>query len=84
MIYFSRDGTRVKLAVDLRLPFYEKRAFFFYWDAGSEWAAGLLADAMDKAFRRQISEALEEDYNEGWSAAKSKRAKKKTWFRRYL
>jgi hypothetical protein len=83
MISFNRDGTKVMITVSLTVPYYEDRVFFFYWEAGSAWAAGLLAHAMNEAFTHMVRMTREQEYDAGWAAAK-KKTKKETWFRGYI
>ena len=74
MIEIKRDGQNVDLKFELSVPLYEVRIFTFHWDAGSEWAAGLLASAMRTAFSDAVRAARKEEYEAGWKDAKSHKA----------
>lgn len=73
----DRDGTRVRLTLHV----YASGMFhYFSFEAGSEWAAKLMVNAM----RTQLSDAMtsirREAYYDGWKHAKGKKQAKLTWF----
>jgi hypothetical protein len=51
-------------------------------DAGSSWAAKLLAHALREVTGKALSLARERAYAQGWQDAKAKR-KRETWFSPY-
>ncbi len=65
-------GTYVALNVDV--PGVD--SFEFALDARSEWAAKLLANAVRDRLGKAAQSVRESAYNEGWKAAKAKRAKR--------
>lgn len=75
MFSFSRDGKQVKVLIDVAIPTYSRRSFWFYWDCQSEVFAGLLVELFRKAFRSNRVEIQNEAYTRGWNDAKAKRAK---------
>jgi len=83
MIEISRDKNHVKVGLSAFVPYWQNRVFLFYWDAGNEWAAGLLADLLQKTFFNKIKDIREKAYDQGWKDAKSNRAKE-TYFSGYL
>lgn len=81
MIEFKRDGTKVTAIVTTSVPMDCVRNFQLSFEAGSEWAAGLLANAMRTQFCDAVKQARTEEYEAGWTDAKShKKNAKKDWF----
>jgi hypothetical protein len=83
MINIVADDTKVKINVEVFIPFWETRTFVFDWECGSRWAAGLLATAMRDAFYTKVKAARAEAYEQGWKDAKAKKSKE-SWFRNSL
>lgn len=54
--------------------------FIFSCDAGSEWAAKLLVQAIQRQLEAGMEEARRQAYAEGWRDAKAKKAAKQIWF----
>lgn len=79
MITITRFGTKVKLNVEVASASYPGNSFNLYWDAGSEWAAGLLTDAMRAQLEGAVRSARMAAYADGYKDAKAKRAKNQ-WF----
>ena len=75
MFRFTRDGTKVQLAVSLAVPYYETREFWFSWESKSEVFAGLLVAAFNNALRSNRLNFQTAAYEQGWQDAKAKRAK---------
>jgi hypothetical protein len=86
MIRFRRDGQHVQCSINCDIPNYEERVFSVYWNAGNEWAAGLLSAETEKQMYAKLERIRCEAYEEGWRAAKAKKAKRKYfnlgWFTR--
>lgn len=78
MIEFSQMGTKVKLSIDPGMS--NKSVMFFYWECGTEWYAELMVANLRDRLQRELKNLRMEEYEEGWSAAKAKKAKK-TYFR---
>ena len=54
--------------------------FDFSFNAGSMWAANLLARAIESELGEHQQESRAEEYAAGWRDAKSKKRAKRTWF----
>ena len=80
MISITRNGTQVVLEFTIEIPLDAKRVFPFSWNAGSEWAAGFLANAMRNALNEAVKNARSEEYEAGWRHARSHRTPKCAWF----
>lgn len=83
MINFKRDDKDAVVTLDLAVPTYDERVFSFKFGCGSEVYAGLLTEAMRKAFGNAVQAARREAYNDGWRDAKAKTAKR-DWFGRNI
>lgn len=83
MFRFSREGTKVKIVINAAVPHDTSRDFYCYWDAGSEWAAGLLVELFSNTFKKRGVASRQDAYNQGWADAKAKR-QKATWFASWL
>ena len=81
MIKYSRKDKTVKIAIDIRVPNYEFREIWAYWDCNSEIFAGLLSHELQKQQDDAIVKAKEEAYLEGYRDGRGKK-KKRAWFNR--
>jgi len=77
MIRFYRKDNSVKCEVDLDVPQYESRTFYFYQDCGSPVFAGLLAMAFGTAMQDALEKIRRQAYEEGMRDAKAKTRKRK-------
>lgn len=77
MIRFYREDNSVKCEVDLDVPQYERRTFYFYWGCNSPVFAGLLAAAFTTAMQDALEKIRRQAYEEGARDAKAKTRKRK-------
>jgi hypothetical protein len=75
-LIISREGTRVVLHIRVDLV---NETFEWSYNAGTEWAAILLRNALVSALGSRMTQAREEAYNEGWKNAKAKKPRQ-GWF----
>ena len=73
---FTRDGSDVVCKVDGPLGL----VFSLRFEAGTEWAASLLADHFISAFKKHIEAVRRLEYEAGWRDAKTKKRPKRAWF----
>lgn len=78
MIEIKRDGTKVKVVIDSRMPL-DASCFAFTFDAGSEFAACLLAEKLQFNMESQIKQIRQDAYENGWKD-KLRHRSKQTWF----
>lgn len=75
MIRFKRDGTGVNIEIDATVPNWDARVFTMRFEAGVEWAAGLLAQLFKDTLWNRLKSIREKAYARGWADAKAKRAR---------
>lgn len=71
----DRNGSAVVIRVDSKLG-TPKPIFTFYFNCADESWAELLRDYLEKNFRHTIHKIRKESYEDGWSDAKKKKAKR--------
>jgi len=79
-LHVQREGNKVVV----KLPTVLDRYYTFAIDMVHETTAELLARDMDRRLETAIRLARESAYNDGWRAAKAKKAAKDTWFSNML
>jgi len=79
MIRFTRNGTKVRCTVCVSIPNLDARCFFFEWETGAEYAAGLLSDKAEREMRSELESIRRKAYEQGYKDAKAK-ARKQTYF----
>ena len=82
MVTFDRENEKVVAKVDLDVPTYERRIYWFHWNACNKIYAGLLVAALQAQMGDRLAKLREEAYGQGWADAKAKRAKR-DWFSRW-
>lgn len=80
MIKIERKGSLVKVEVEAAVPNYSTRLWSLYWDASSEWAAGLLTQLFKDALWNRLKSIREKSYERGWADARAKKRGKDTYF----
>lgn len=73
----SRNGSEVTLCVTVDAA--GAVTFAFTFDAGSEWAAIMLRDAIARQISAAMETARKDAYEAGWKDHAGKKAKR-TWF----
>jgi hypothetical protein len=72
MIHIGNTGSNVEATVQAPYPIGNLR-FCLSWNAGSEWAASLLAHTLRRALGEKLANIRSEAYQQGWKDAKAKR-----------
>ena len=76
-LWLERSGTVVSVAVKVRDT--GDRVFRFAFDAGTEWAAVLLHNAIQQQLVKAMETARRDAYEAGWKDRAGKKTKR-TWF----
>lgn len=82
MITVERDGSNVKVCIDLDLP-VDRDILVVERPETYEYQACLVADRINLLLQRKLKRIRKEAYEKGWKDAKSRHAKKQTDFCEY-
>ena len=75
MIAFERSGKDVRATVEIKVPDYEPREFYFDWRCEDAAYAGLLTAEMRNQINAALAAIRREEYNNGWRDAKAKQGR---------
>lgn len=77
---FRREGQSLFVNTTIYVPGHGDISYTATIGLGNEYYAGFVVDALKKQMGDEMNAMRRESYEEGWKAAKAKKASKETWF----
>lgn len=82
MFQIQSNGSEVVVTIESGIPHPDGGPTHFpvRWNAGTAYAAYLLAEHLRSHLNNLVTDVRREEYESGWTAAKAKKHGKRTWF----